>query len=385
VDGKAYTGRGNRLDGAIAGVVLTAASVGTAETLELSLRGASGPSLGASEASAYVAEVGDGAQEGQYSVQVTRLASPAVYRSAVYATDTAPVAGGSLSIGVGNGRWTVAIPDGESLSKVAVSVNASGAPVKARVVKAGKGYQLVIVSKVSGYDVKSGAASALVVKHAIAGKGGSPLAPVLVQAPSNTEWIVDGLARTSRTRRLSGAIPGVVLVAKKAGAPQPLVLSPKAAKDADQDGIADANDACVREPETVNGFMDNDGCPDVAPRIQFVGGKFDLREQVRFETAKAIILEESFALLDEAARLLNEHPEVKLVRVEGHTDIRGSRAYNVNLSSARAKAVVEALVKRGVEKKRLQSQGFGPDRPIDTNDTDEGMARNRRTEFYVVQ
>jgi outer membrane protein OmpA-like peptidoglycan-associated protein len=123
----------------------------------------------------------------------------------------------------------------------------------------------------------------------------------------------------------------------------------------------------------------------VAPRIQFVGGKFDLREQVRFETAKAVILEESFALLDEVARLLNEHPEVKVIRVEGHTDSRGSRTYNVNLSANRAKAVVEALVKRGVEKKRLKSQGFGPDKPIDTNDTEEGMARNRRTEFYVVQ
>ncbi|MEN9796545.1 MAG: hypothetical protein RL653_241, partial [Pseudomonadota bacterium] len=377
VNGKSFTGQGNRLDGAIAGVVLTAGAVGAAETLELSARDTTGPGLGASESSAYVAEVGAGAEAGQHSVQVLKLAAPAVYRSAVYATDTSPVSGGELAIGVGSGKWRIAIQDGESLQRVAASVNASGAPVKARVVKAGKGYQLVIVAKASGV--------ALAVKHAVTGRTGGPLAPVLVQAASSTEWRVNGKSYSSRTRRLAGAIPGVTLVAKKAGAEQPLVLAPKGPKDADRDGIADASDTCVSEPETVNGYQDADGCPDVAPRIQFVNGKFDLREQVRFQTAKAIILEESFSLLDEAARLLNEHPEVKLIRVEGHTDSRGARAYNINLSANRAKAVVDALVKRGVDRKRLKSQGFGPDKPIDTNDTDEGMARNRRTEFYVVQ
>jgi outer membrane protein OmpA-like peptidoglycan-associated protein len=383
VNGNPFTGTGNRLAGAVAGVSLTAASVGGAETLELAPRNA-GPALAASESSAYVAEVGAEAQEGQYPVQVMKLGGPAVYRSAVYPTDTSPVAGGELSIGVGAGKWRIAVPDGEPLAKVAAAVNASGAPVKARVVKAGKGYQLVIVTRTSGYDVKAGAASALVVKQTVNGRSGGPLSPTLVQAASNTEWVVDGKPYISRTRRLHGAIVGVTLVAKQAGAVQPLVLAPKA-KDGDKDGVADAQDACPGQSETVNGYMDGDGCPDVAPRIQFANGKFDLREQVRFETAKAVILDESNALLDEVARLLNEHPEVKVIRVEGHTDSRGARAYNINLSANRAKAVVDALVKRSVERKRLQSQGFGPDKPLDTNDTDEGMARNRRTEFYAVQ
>jgi outer membrane protein OmpA-like peptidoglycan-associated protein len=83
-------------------------------------------------------------------------------------------------------------------------------------------------------------------------------------------------------------------------------------------------------------------------------------------------------------KLMATLPESKHFRVEGHTDNRGGAALNRNLSKQRAASVVTWLVKHGVAKDRLVAQGFGPDRPIDTNDTEEGRKNNRRVEFHIV-
>jgi outer membrane protein OmpA-like peptidoglycan-associated protein len=393
VDGKPYTGRGNRLEGAVPGVTLVAQRAGAAETLALAAQATAPAAVVASQQPAegsastgatFRTVVGGGAQAGKHAVQVKRLAAPAVFRSAVYPSDAAQVAAGTLRLRVGTGQWKVRIADGISLSQVADAVKASGAPVAVAVQRQGGGFQLVLTSRMTGFDAAQGAASALAVTETSSGKLGAPLSVAKAQDAANAEWLVDGKAFSSRTDTLSGAIPGVALVASAAGDAETLSLD-VVLRDADKDGFADASDSCVTEPETVNGFEDADGCPDVAPRVTFVNGKFDLREQVRFETSKAVILPESQGLLDEVARLLNAHAEVKVVRVEGHTDSRGERAYNVKLSANRARAVVDALVKRGVKAERLKSQGFGPDKPVDTNDTDEGRAKNRRTDFYVVQ
>jgi outer membrane protein OmpA-like peptidoglycan-associated protein len=72
------------------------------------------------------------------------------------------------------------------------------------------------------------------------------------------------------------------------------------------------------------------------------------------------------------------------VRVEGHTDASGNRKKNIQLSRSRAAAVVKWLVAHGISASRLVSEGFGPDKPIASNDTQEGKALNRRTEFIVV-
>ena len=78
-------------------------------------------------------------------------------------------------------------------------------------------------------------------------------------------------------------------------------------------------------------------------------------------------------MLEAVAKILKEHPEIKKVRVEGHTDNRGGKSMNQRLSQRRAAAVVTWLVtKGGVEKSRLTSEGFGMDRPIADNATDEG-------------
>ena len=78
------------------------------------------------------------------------------------------------------------------------------------------------------------------------------------------------------------------------------------------------------------------------------------------------------------------HPEIKKIRVEGHTDSDGPDISNLKLSQARTQAVVDYLVSKGVERSRLDPVGFGESRPISDNTTPEGKAKNRRVEFIIV-
>lgn len=108
-------------------------------------------------------------------------------------------------------------------------------------------------------------------------------------------------------------------------------------------------------------------------------------ETVRFAGASASIDEKSHALLEEVARILEQHPQVTKLRVEGHTDSLGPRAANQRLSQARAEAVVDFLVQRGVAAERLVPVGFGESRPLASNRTAEGRAKNRRVEFHILE
>ena len=78
--------------------------------------------------------------------------------------------------------------------------------------------------------------------------------------------------------------------------------------------------------------------------------------------------------------MMTDHPELKF-SVEGHTDSDGDDASNLNLSEARAKAVLDQMVKLGIENSRLTSKGLGESKPMTGNDTPEGKAQNRRVEF----
>lgn len=156
--------------------------------------------------------------------------------------------------------------------------------------------------------------------------------------------------------------------------------------DNDQDGILDVVDQCPFDPETVNGYLDEDGCPDTAPsRVVVEKSKIVITEKIFFDYNKAIIKPMSFELLDEVAAVINDHPHINLIQVEGHTDADGSESYNLRLSQSRAEAVVEYLVNAGVEGVRLTAKGFGESTPIDTNETTEGKARNRRVEFTILE
>jgi outer membrane protein OmpA-like peptidoglycan-associated protein len=151
-------------------------------------------------------------------------------------------------------------------------------------------------------------------------------------------------------------------------------------KDRDGDGILDGDDACPDVAGPPNDDPKKHGCP--AARIE--QGQIKIREQVQFAYNSARILNASDTLLEAVKQILVDHPEIKKVSVEGHTDNRGSAVYNKGLSNRRAKSVVDWLVKRGIDRGRLSSTGFGLERPIDSNDTEEGRQNNRRVEFHIA-
>jgi outer membrane protein OmpA-like peptidoglycan-associated protein len=101
---------------------------------------------------------------------------------------------------------------------------------------------------------------------------------------------------------------------------------------------------------------------------------------VYFTTASAQVLDASMPALERFAALMNQHPNWQIT-VEGHTDNIGSAPYNMDLSSRRADAVRDVLIRRfAVPAAKLQSHGYGLTRPVETNATDEGRAHNRRVE-----
>ena len=108
-----------------------------------------------------------------------------------------------------------------------------------------------------------------------------------------------------------------------------------------------------------------------------------ISEQVKFATGSAKILKDSDELLGAVADIFLKHTEIAKVRIEGHTDNVGKPAANKQLSQARADSVKTWLVKHGIDKKRMSTQGFGQEKPIDDNATDKGRANNRRVEFHI--
>lgn len=151
--------------------------------------------------------------------------------------------------------------------------------------------------------------------------------------------------------------------------------------DADQDGIADAVDACPKEPGQKNTDPKKNGCPSF---IKVEGNVVRIMQQVHFATGSATILPESFPMLQEISNLLKANKGIKRMSIEGHTDNRGSAELNKRLSGDRAASVMTWLTQHGVENNRLESHGYGLEKPIETNDTDAGRAANRRVEFKIL-
>ncbi|MBI2893892.1 MAG: OmpA family protein [Deltaproteobacteria bacterium] len=124
--------------------------------------------------------------------------------------------------------------------------------------------------------------------------------------------------------------------------------------------------------------------PPPPPVVQVEASRIRVDEKIQFELDSADISSVSNGLLDQIATVINSHPEVGRIRVEGHTDRQGAAQYNRTLSQRRAEAVVVYLVRKGVPRARLDPRGFGFDRPLGSNDTDDGRAQNRRVEFNFV-
>ena len=116
-----------------------------------------------------------------------------------------------------------------------------------------------------------------------------------------------------------------------------------------------------------------------------MGDVIQLLEAIQFETGKATVRESSYHTLDDVVALLKSHTDLKIA-VHGHTDNRGSSKMNRKLSAERAAACVQYFVEKGgIAAERLQSAGFGPDKPVAPNDSSDGRAKNRRVEFKIVE
>ena len=102
-----------------------------------------------------------------------------------------------------------------------------------------------------------------------------------------------------------------------------------------------------------------------------------------FDYDKFELKPESFPELKRLVKFLKENPDAK-VEISGHTDNSGTDEYNQNLSAKRAQAVVEYLISEGCKKEFLKSKGYGESKPINTNETEEGRANNRRVEFSFL-
>ncbi len=162
--------------------------------------------------------------------------------------------------------------------------------------------------------------------------------------------------------------------------PPPPPVDPNA--DTDGDGVVDSKDRCPRQPETKNGYQDDDGCPDEVPAAikQFAGSI----EGIVFVPNAAEIDPKSFPILHKAADVFRKFQDVR-VEISGHTDNTGSAAANTSLSRRRAEAVKAWFVKNGIVANRIEAVGHGPDKPVADNKTKEGRAQNRRVEFKLIQ
>jgi outer membrane protein OmpA-like peptidoglycan-associated protein len=152
--------------------------------------------------------------------------------------------------------------------------------------------------------------------------------------------------------------------------------------DRDIDGIPDVQDACPEDP----GPAQNEGCPiGEDPVVEIETERLSLKDAINFDTGKASIKPESDHVLAAIAAIIREHPEIRRIRVEGHTDNVGGASYNKDLSQRRAQSVVDHLVEKGgVARERLVPVGYGFERPVASNADPLGRAKNRRVEFTIL-
>jgi len=121
--------------------------------------------------------------------------------------------------------------------------------------------------------------------------------------------------------------------------------------------------------------------PNMYPDIKF---KMAKAYHLHSDFDKYTLRPESYPELANLLKFMNDYPTVK-IEISGHTDNKGTAAYNKTLSENRAKAVVDYLISKGIFKDRMVSAGFGFDKPVASNDTEEGRQLNRRTEFKILE
>ena len=173
--------------------------------------------------------------------------------------------------------------------------------------------------------------------------------------------------------------------------------------DSDKDGIADSQDRCPNTPAGTrtnnqgcipdsdhDGITDDkDRCPTTAAGTQVDSKGCKLEETivlkgVTFETGSTRLTAESETMLNDIASTLRKYNSM-VVEVSGHTDNRGAERFNQQLSTKRAKAVVDYLISKGVEPKQLKAKGYGSSKPLADNNSAKGRAKNRRVELTILQ
>lgn len=148
--------------------------------------------------------------------------------------------------------------------------------------------------------------------------------------------------------------------------------------DRDGDGVPDKDDKC---PD-VAGPASNNGCPELTE--EHAAQLKQYAKTILFDTGKSTFQKGTYSVLASIVSILKEYPDAQFT-IEGHTDSTGSKALNQKLSEERAAAVKNYLIENGIKADRLTSAGYGPDKPIDTNNTAAGRANNRRVEINLVK
>ncbi|MEM9374297.1 MAG: OmpA family protein [Planctomycetota bacterium] len=143
--------------------------------------------------------------------------------------------------------------------------------------------------------------------------------------------------------------------------------------DSDRDGVYEHIDRCPNTPEGEE--VDATGCIVMRAQITLDG--------IQFAFDSAEILPASERTLRRGLQILLDNPDVR-VEVGGHTDNVGNRSYNMRLSRQRAESVRRWLTENGIERNRMTVRGYGPTRPVASNDTEQGQAQNRRIEFTRI-
>lgn len=164
-------------------------------------------------------------------------------------------------------------------------------------------------------------------------------------------------------------------------APTPPVAA-AAPADKDSDGVPDADDQCPDQAGSPTAAKK--GCPE-QQLAELVGEDIKVHGKILFEQGNAKLDAADDPILDKVAEVMKTHKDIEVVEVEGHADHQGDAKQNVTLTSNRAKSVVDALVKRGVEKNRLVAAGYGEYCPIEQGDTPAAHETNRRVEFKILK
>jgi len=160
---------------------------------------------------------------------------------------------------------------------------------------------------------------------------------------------------------------------------EPGPVEHKGCPDSDDDKIANLDDKCP----TIPGLAEHGGCPPPPP-VELVKKFSGVMKGITFERNKDVIRKTSFGILDEAVKVMQDYPQIRLL-IEGHTSSEGTRELNLDLSDRRAKSVKQYMVDKGIAADRIDTKGFGPDVPVASNNTEAGRAKNRRIEFKIFQ